>query len=197
MQSLVIPLFAGCTTYDSMLNNWIEGHLWIKNEFGPEAAPHVGWSLDPFGLSTTQAVLQSLMGFDAWFFTRVSSFVIDEGKKNKTLEFVWRASSSLPDQQTEIFTHIFESYYCMPLPDYAFEWGPAKGARLPNAGNIVELAHGLANITKQRAPWFRTNNVLIPWGCDYAYQNAELMYRPVRHCHESLAVFFKSPPRLE
>ena len=54
-----------------MLNNWIEGHLWIKNEFGPEAAPHVGWSLDPFGLSTTQAVLQSLMGFDAWFFTRV------------------------------------------------------------------------------------------------------------------------------
>lgn len=24
----------GCTTYDSMLNNWMEGHLWIKDKFG-------------------------------------------------------------------------------------------------------------------------------------------------------------------
>ena len=31
--------------------------------------------------------------------------------------------------------------------------------------------------TPQRAPWFRTENVLIPWGCDYMYQNADLMFR--------------------
>ena len=24
----------GCTTYDSMLNNWVEGHLWLKQRFG-------------------------------------------------------------------------------------------------------------------------------------------------------------------
>ena len=46
----------------------------------------------------------------------------------------------------------------------------AKNAKPPNAGNIIELAHGLANITKERAGWFRTKNVLIPWGCDYQYQ---------------------------
>ena len=217
----------GCTTYDSMLNNWLEGHLWIRETFGAAARPKIGWSLDPFGLSTTQAVLQALMGFDGWFFTRVPGYVVDEGKKNQTLEFIWcactptrrrckrwpacrqqlrasplrsctrwlsaaspelvgialtaahrcrRASSSLPDAQSEIFAHIFESYYCMPLPTYAFEWGEAKGAKPPNAANILELAHGLANITKQRAGWFRTRNVLIPWGCDYQYQNAALMY---------------------
>ena len=100
----------GCTTYDSMLNNWLEGHLWIKEKFGPAARPRVGWSLDPFGLSTSQAVMQSLMGFDAWFFTRVSSFVVDERKKDKSLDFVWRASSSLPDKSTELMVHIYESY---------------------------------------------------------------------------------------
>ena len=63
-----------------MLNNWVEGHLWIKEKFGAEARPHVGWSLDPFGLSTTQAVLQSKMGFDAWFFTRVPDERVAEGK---------------------------------------------------------------------------------------------------------------------
>ena len=65
----------------------------------------------------------------------------------------------------------------MPLPTYAFEWGAGKGASNPTPANALELARGLANITLQRAPWFRTNNVLIPWGCDYMYQNAELMYR--------------------
>ena len=80
------------------------------------------------------------------------------------------------DAQTEIFAHIYESYYCMPLPDYAFEWGPAKGAKIPTDANIVSLAKGLADIAKQRAPWFKTPNVLIPWGCDYQYQNAALVY---------------------
>ena len=62
-----------------MINNWLEGHLWIKEKFGAAARPRVGWSLDPFGLSTSQAVMQSLMGFDAWFFTRVSSSVLAAG----------------------------------------------------------------------------------------------------------------------
>lgn len=166
----------GCTTYDSMLNNWVEGHLWIKQQFGASACPHVGWSLDPFGMSTTQAVLQSLMGFDAWFFTRVPDTRVVAGKRDKTLEFVWRASSSLPDHQTEIFAHIFESYYCMPLPDFAFELGSDKGAPPATAANVEYLAEKLVNMTKTRAEWFLTENVLIPWGCDYQYQNAELNY---------------------
>ena len=167
----------GCTTYDSMLNNWLEGHLWIKEKFGPAARPRVGWSLDPFGLSTSQAVMQSLMGFDAWFFTRVSSFVVDERKKDKSLDFVWRASSSLPDKSTELMVHIYESYYCMPLPTYAFEWGSAKKAEVPNAQNIEALSKGLADIAHQRAAWYRSPNVLIPWGCDYQFQNADLVYK--------------------
>jgi len=63
---------------------------------------------------------------EAWFFTRLSGDIVDEMKKTKGLEFVWRASSALPAEQTEIFSHVLESYYCMPLPTFAFEWGPDK-----------------------------------------------------------------------
>jgi hypothetical protein len=167
----------GCTTYDSMINNWVEGHLWVKEKFGADARPKIGWSLDPFGMSTTQAVLQALMGFEAWFFTRLNQGTVASMKKEKSLEFVWRASSSLTSQVSEIFCHVLESYYCMPLPTYAFEWGPSKGAKVPDSGNIMSLSQNLANITMQRSAWFRSNNVLIPWGCDYQYQNAELVYR--------------------
>jgi len=63
-----------------------------------------------------QSVLQALMGIDSWFFTRVSGDVLSKAKANKSVEFVWRASSSLSAADTEMFVHIFESYYCMPLP---------------------------------------------------------------------------------
>lgn len=39
----------GCTTLDSMISNWVEGHQWLLEKFGPEAQPKTGWSLDPFG----------------------------------------------------------------------------------------------------------------------------------------------------
>ena len=136
----------GCTTVDSMLNNWVEGHLWLNKTFGSKARPRVGWSLDPFGISGSQAVLQALMGMDAWMFTRVGDKPVSEMKNNKSVEFIWRASSSLPGSETEIFAHVWESYYCMPLPTYAFEWGEGKGAAEVHKGNIESLARGFNSI---------------------------------------------------
>jgi hypothetical protein len=167
----------GATTVNSMLANWDEGHQWLKKHGLPR--PKIGWSLDPFGISSTQATLQSLMGFDAWFFTRISANDVASRKQDKSLEFIWQSSSSLPIATTEIFAHVFESYYCMPLPTYAFEWGPPLGGAPPPPWNDtyrLYLSENLANITKGRAGWFRTPNVLIPWGCDYQYQNAALVY---------------------
>ena len=162
----------GATTLDSMMNNWMEGHEWIRTNVGSAYAPRVGWSLDPFGMSSTQAVLQAMMGMDAWFFTRLSADVVEQRKRDRSLEFVWRASSSaLPVNETEIFCHVFESYYCMPH-DWQFEWG----APAPNASTLVPLSHKLANLTLNRSAWFRTRHVLIPWGCDYMYQDANLTF---------------------
>ena len=138
----------GCTTVDSMLSNWQEGHSWLKEHFGEEARPRVGWSLDPFGLSASQATLQSLLGMEAWFFTRVPKTTLANMKADRTLEFVWRGSASLPANQTEIFCHVYESYYCMPVPSYAFEWGPARGAVIPDASNVVALSANLAEIAR-------------------------------------------------
>ena len=159
-----------------MLSNWQEGHSWLLQQFGPAARPRVGWSLDPFGLSATQATLQSMLGMDAWFFTRVPKTTLANMKADQTLEFIWRGSASLPANSSEIFCHVFESYYCMPVPTYAFEWGASRGAIIPDAGNVVQLSQHLAEIAKNRSAYFRSNNVLIPWGCDYQYQNSALIY---------------------
>lgn len=115
-----------------MISNWVEGHQvcassntlcqrarsdyfltieddwqWLLEKFGENAQPKIGWSLDPFGLSGSQAVFQSLMGMEAWFFTRVGNDVVADMKGNRSVEFIWRASSSLPAADTEIFAHVF------------------------------------------------------------------------------------------
>ena len=161
----------GSTTLDSMLNNWVEGHEWIRANLGAEYEPRIGWSLDPFGMSSSQAVLQALQGMDAWFFTRLSGSEVDARKAAKSLEFVWRASSSLPNETSEIFCHVYESYYCMPS-DFQFEWS----ASFPNATTLLPLARKLAALAVNRSKWFRTRHVLIPWGCDYMYQDANLTF---------------------
>eukprot|EP01052_Picozoa_sp_SAG31_P052316 SAG31_NODE_12858_length_911_cov_1.048030_1_plen_93_part_10 len=92
-------------------------------------------------------------------------------KHDRTLEFIWRGSGSLASNKTEIFCHVYESYYCMPVPTFAFEWGAARGAIIPDERNILQLSENLASIAKNRSAFFRSSNVLIPWGCDYQYQN--------------------------
>ena len=56
------------TRYDDIISNHKAGQEFLKNELG--VAPRIGWQLDPFGHSTTQARLFAEMGFDAIFFAR-------------------------------------------------------------------------------------------------------------------------------
>ena len=72
----------------------------------------------------------------AWFFTRVGDKTVNAMKSQKSIEFIWRASSSLPAAESELLAHVWESYYCYPLPTYAFEWGPG-GARAAQSAACV------------------------------------------------------------
>ena len=57
-----------CPIYEDMINNHMLGHEFVLKEFGVK--PRIGWQVDPFGHSNTNAKLFADMGFDAWFFGR-------------------------------------------------------------------------------------------------------------------------------
>ena len=60
-----------CTTYEDMIVNMGIGHQFILNEFNQ--VPRVGWQIDTFGHSATNALFFAEMGFDAVIFARIDS----------------------------------------------------------------------------------------------------------------------------
>jgi hypothetical protein len=51
-----------------MIDNMVIGHEFLLAEVGVK--PRIGWHIDPFGHSTTNARLFAEMGFDAIYFAR-------------------------------------------------------------------------------------------------------------------------------
>ena len=97
------------THYVAMVDQTTLGHQFLAKEFDG-FCPRVGWQIDPFGHSSTQASLLSWgAGFDALFFGRIDYQDRELRQKNAQCEGVWRASPSLGDD-AEVFWGLTGSY---------------------------------------------------------------------------------------
>ena len=104
------------THYIGMIDQTTLGHTFLKNELG--VVPKVGWQLDPFGHSSTQAsVFTAKLGFDALYFGRIDYQDLKKRKLDQECEGLWNASSSLND--TTVFWGLTGSY--------AGQYGPPTG----------------------------------------------------------------------
>lgn len=77
-----------CPTYEDFIANMMAGHQFILKEFGIQ--PRVGWQLDPFGHSSTNARLYAEMGLDALIFARLSIYEKQIRQQTNSLEYIWR-----------------------------------------------------------------------------------------------------------
>ena len=99
----------GWCMHDEAASHWMSqiehttlGHRFLKSEFNFE--PSVGWQIDPFGHSATQASLLSAeIGFDALFFGRIDYQEHNQRASKQELEFIWRGSKSLPHLGSLLF----------------------------------------------------------------------------------------------
>ena len=102
-----------CTYYDDIIEQMTLGHRFIKNTFNQTT--NVAWHLDPFGHSAPQARLFSEMGFDIWFFERISYPDFDQRKVNGQLEMIWRPESYNRNKNF-LLAHVnYLKYYLAPF----------------------------------------------------------------------------------
>ena len=84
------------THYVDMIDQTTLGHQYIVQQFGEAANPTIGWQVDPFGHSATQAALLGHeVGFDALFFGRIEYQDHDWRVRDKEMQFSWAPSPSL------------------------------------------------------------------------------------------------------
>jgi len=188
-----------CTHYSAIVDQMSRGHEFIFREFG--VRPRVGWHIDPFGHAATQASLFAQMGFDGFFFGRIEYTEHNLRNESKELEFVWRGSESL-GSNTQIFTHVLYTDYCY-LPGFAFEYGDTPIQDDPNLFdmNVEERCDTFAALVRQRSNSYLTPNILVPFGCDFRYENAIINFKNIdkmikyinTHPQYGLNLFYSTP----
>nr|KAF6392792.1 mannosidase alpha class 2B member 2 [Pipistrellus kuhlii] len=171
------------THFDDQILQLTEGHGFLYETFG--IRPRVSWQVDAFGASATTPTLFALAGFNAHVISRIDYEVKNAMADTKEMQFVWRGSRSLAEQQ-EIFTHVLDYSYCME--GYSWEGVAPFPARLQSVAfvspsdppvtmrNIKSYLESFVSSVQKRASLYRTPHVLWPWGCDRSFFKAGIQF---------------------
>ncbi|XP_043762816.1 epididymis-specific alpha-mannosidase-like [Cervus elaphus] len=171
------------THFDDQILQLTEGHGFLYETFG--IRPQFSWQVDPFGASATTPTLFALAGFNAHVISRINYNLKEAMQDNQQLQFVWRGSRSLSEQQ-EIFTHVLDQFgYCSdgfywdgePTFPYPPENGWYPSMQFPVTWERLQsFVEAMLYSMWVRAAWFRTPHLLWPWGCDRQFFNASLQF---------------------
>ena len=174
------------THFVDMIDQTTLGHRMIAEEFGAEAVPTVGWQLDPFGHSATQAALLSAeAGMDALFFGRISKDELKRRRASRSAEFIWRASPSL-GADAQVFSGLTGEYGGNYVPPEGFDWATREGQDDPIEDNPNVSSYNApkklaAFLVAARAQANETRGRHIMWtmGADFTFANAEAHFRNI------------------
>ena len=128
-----------------------EGLLFLNTTLG--VRPTIGWHIDPFGHSSLTPELYSLLEYDAFVLNRIPDPIKQQMKRDQGLEFHWHN----PLFNRTVFGHVLDSHYSTPL---------ILGL------TTEEKARSFVDTCRKRLQWYKTDNLLIPFGNDFHFQDA-------------------------
>lgn len=138
----------------------------------------MGWQIDPFGHSATQAgLLSAHVGFDALFFGRADYQDMAHRKNLTAMEMVWQGSNSLED--ATVFTGNFISGNYGPPEGFGFEWGcpPIMDDSRLDEYNVQDRVDAFVEQCRAVAGVTRGPDIMLQLGSDFQYANAHLQYK--------------------
>jgi len=148
-----------CPYYEDIIDNMQTGIEWINKELG--FTSYIGWQLDPFGHSSTNARLQAKLGFDFQVFSRMNQQDREIRFKNQTLRSVWT-----PHNREKILIEPNVGNYCDP----GWIWDGTY-ANDPKAG-----ADRFYTYVKGNSAYYQKKVILQLLGCDFQYVNGPQIY---------------------
>jgi lysosomal alpha-mannosidase len=169
---------------NAIVEQMTEGHEFLLEELGvvPRTAHHV----DPFGQSSAIAALWNMSGFEYYGINRIDFRQKKSMLDSQYTQFWWEGSPSL-GSKNRIFTSLLTDHYCWDTVGnigQTFEYGyyghgdvvisTAPSPLTPP--NLQVLSDGFTGAAAQRAAYYLTPYVLVPFGCDFTGQDLSMVY---------------------
>lgn len=166
--------------YIDMIDQTALGHKFLIDEFG--VVPRVGWQIDPFGHSSTQAALLSAeVGFDALMFGRIDYQDHDIRQNSQSLEFIWQASPSFGANASGIWSAAFRSGNYGPPNGFCYDWfcgdDPIQEDRRLHDYNVDNRVQAFVQAIAEELQYVRGNNIMFEMGSDFNYENANEWFK--------------------
>ena len=158
------------TYYKHLIDNMRIGLKFLKEEFN--ITPRIGWFIDPFGHSSATSHILSQMNFEKIVLTRIDYLEKKDRIDNHNLEFIYDPFGL----GQKIFTHISYHHY-----------NPRKILRNYPGDKKIELSEEeLKDVCEkyyeemvEERVGYRTNNILLYYGEDFAYNEADINYENI------------------
>lgn len=154
------------THYIGMIDQTTLGHSFLKKELG--VIPTVGWQLDPFGHSATQAsLLTAQLGFDALYFGRIDYQDLELRRATQECEGLWASSPNLNDTIFWGLTGSYSGNYGPPggfCFDVNCQDEPLVG---DDDAHLLERVNDFVNALKLQSDRTKGNHIMLTMGEDF------------------------------
>lgn len=174
-----------CPVYEDLVENMVIGHQWLKDTF--DMVPRIAWLCDSFGHSSGMNQVLQWMGYESLFFGRMNINERYQREENKTMIFNWQPvfeGPYGPKQPTSpgLFTHLMYFLYMAPCAVPIANYYMPLDAQTFRSDFMYLLnfnstfGYEYIQCMETMAETYQFDNVLVTWGFDFAYWDAENTY---------------------
>ena len=156
--------------YKHSIDNMRIGLKFLKEEFN--VIPKVGLLIDPFGHSSATAHILKQMNFDKIVLTRIDYLEKKDRINNHNLEFIYDPFGL----GQEIFTHISYHHY---NPREVLRHYPGDKKIILSEEELKNVCEKFYEEMKEERVGYRTNNLLLYYGEDFAFNEADINYENI------------------
>jgi hypothetical protein len=156
--------------YKHSIDNMRIGLKFLKEEFN--ITPKIGWFIDPFGHSSATSHILKQMNFDKIVLTRIDYLERKDRINNHNLEFIYDPFGL----GQEIFTHISYHHY---NPRKILRNYPGDKKIVLNDEELKDVCEKFYEEMLEERVGYRTNNILLYYGEDFAYNEADINYENI------------------